>query len=339
MSVYDINGVELGELYAINGSEINEAYDINSVDVFSGEKPEYGIDNVISYYRTETQAAATEINSLSSDWESFIFSTDVHVSGNAMHSQPIIMYLLANTNINKCFFAGDYVLSDWHEEEYDSYFSTFIENGFSKYIYATIGNHEMMLYGGKTVADLTVIYDDFLASKTGLQGMPNKFYFYFDSLGKKTRYLVLNTADVKQEQLTWLGNSVMLPNSSWNLVVMGHHDIDETNITGQWKSGYSREITERISACNGHVVGYFCGHEHIDQLRYVNNKFYHLISMCDLFTNSNYFNVENFPTRVRNTDSEQAITIVSFNPSTGDVVTRRIGAGDEYTWNYLSEES
>lgn len=341
MSVYEIDGSELNKVYDIGGDELSTAYDIDGDIVYTATPKEYAITNVVSYFRQDTEDVADELNALSSDWQSFVFLTDTHGSGNKQHSQAIAMYLMANTPATMLFMGGDYCQGDWVETQYDTYFEPFITNGFDDELYPVIGNHERF---GAELSALDVIYEDFLESKSKLKGNPSKFYYYFDKASKKTRYMFINTSNdlangMTQTQIDWIAQNVILPASDWNLVVIGHIDIDASNITGQWKSAKASEITSAISLCNGHIVGYFCGHEHIDQLRLVNSKFYQLISLCDLFENDNYFEVDNYPTRTNGTDTEQVVTVVSFNTQTGIVQTRRIGAGagsgvNEYTWNY-----
>lgn len=338
MSVYSISGAELDAIYDVYGDDIDDGYDIDGENVYTKIPLVFDIDDVVSYYRADVLTTASAISDLSDQWTSFIFVTDTH-TGNSYNSQAIVMYLLANTPVKMAFFGGDYVGGSWNQEHYRQYFFPFIENGFASRVYPTIGNHELFLYGGSTWDDLGIIYDDFLTAKSNLHGNPQDFYYYFDDSRKKIRYMVINTSDhsgnkVTQEQFNWLYSAVTLPTNAWNLVVLGHIDIDVLNFTGQWMSAYAQALTNAISSCNGHIVGYFCGHEHIDQLRLVNNRFYQLISLCDVFENDNYFDVDNYPTRVRGTSSEQAVTVVSFNTTTGDVVTHRIGAGDEYAWNY-----
>lgn len=339
MAIYSLKGTELTTAFAKDGTELSEAFDVRGNVIFDGSQLEYGIENLPSYFQSRALTVANEINALSNDWQSFTFVTDPH-QANAWNSQKIVMYLLANTPIRRAFFGGDYIEGAWSETEYRNFFQTFITNGFTSMIYPTIGNHELYLYNGATYDDLGIIYDELLADKR-ISGNPQNFYYYLDDYNKKVRYMVINTCDhsdndVKTEQMAWINKTVFLPSSDWSLVAMGHIDIDATNITGKWKSSKSSMLTEALSMCNGHVIGYFCGHEHIDQLRFVNNKFHQLICLCDRFENSNYFNVDNYPTRTRGTDTEQVVTVVSFNTKTGQVVTRRIGAGDSYTWNYLN---
>lgn len=337
MAIYDKSGYELNATYDLSGIDLTEAYNIDGDLIFTQEPIEYSIENVAKYFKTQTLAVADAINGLSSDWQSFIFVTDSHQS-NYWHSAPIVMYLLANTDARYFFHGGDCIAGAWSETDYMRYFAPMIENGFTSMIYPVIGNHELYLYNGATYSDLSVIYTSFL-QKPHLHGHPDEYYYYFDNTAKKTRYLFLNTSDttgnqVTQAQLNWIYETVQLPGTDWSLVIVGHIDIDATNFTGQWKSNQATAVTNALSTCNGSIVGYFCGHEHIDQLRLVNNKFFQCICLCDVFENDNYFNVDNYPVRTAGTATEQVVTVVSFNTTTGGVVTRRIGAGDEYAWNY-----
>lgn len=338
MSIYIMTGTEITEAYALNGTELQEAYDLNGNVCFEPWGVEYPIENVVSYFRQDTLAVAEEINALSDDWQSFVFVADSH-QANKWHSAPIVMYLLANTKVRRFFHGGDCIGGSWSDSAYLYYFNPMIENGFTSRIYPAVGNHETFLFGDYTYASLELIYDTFLR-KNELHGYPERYYYYFDDVNKKTRYICINTSDgagnrVTQDQIDWITQTAQLPDSDWSLVVFGHIDIDPDNtLTGGWKSVKSAEITSALSACNGKVVGYFSGHEHIDQLRLVNNKFYQCICLCDVFENDNYYNVDNYPVRTAGTNTEQVVTVVSFNTTTGDVVTRRIGAGDEYAWNY-----
>ena len=335
MAVYSIDGTELNAVYDISADSLAFVYNINGTEI-AVSAPEYNITNVVRYFQQSVLDTVDELNELSDAWQSFIFVTDTHGSANKQHSQAIVMYLLANSSAKKAFFAGDYCASDWALDQWEAYFDTFLESGFAPYIYPTIGNHERFGGAGST---LVAIYDDYLSTKP-LNGTPANYYFYFDNKAKKTRFLFINTSNdiangVSQTQINWIAQTAQLPGSDWSLVVIGHIDIDPDNtLTGSWKSAKASEVTTAISSCNGKIVGYFCGHEHIDQLRLVKNKFFQLISLCDKFENDNYFDVDNYPVRTSGTATEQVVTVVSFNTTTGDVVTRRIGAGDEYAWNY-----
>lgn len=338
MAIYDINSDQLSQAYDISGTSLDTAYDVEGMEVFGNSYP---IDNVVSYYRSEVESVADEINALSSDWTSFVFITDTHNTANENNSQAIINYLLKNTKAKRCFHGGDYCDGDWDSTKYSNWVAPFKQYSRGQF-FPAIGNHER--FGVPYLSTLVeYIYQDFLANKSYLQGALTSFYYYFDDTSRKTRYLVVNTSEssangMSTTQLNWITNAVALPGTDWNLVVFGHHDIDASNVTGDWKSTKSAEVTTALSSCNGKIVGYFCGHEHVDQLRLVNNKFYQLISYCDRFENADYFEIDN-PSRTRGTTSEHTITVVSFNTSTGEVVTRRIGAGagssaHEFSWNY-----
>lgn len=338
MTIYNLNGSIASNAYARNGSILSQAYDINGSLVYGDS---YDINNVASYFRSEVQTVASQINSLSSDWVSFVFITDTHESDNENHSQAIANYLIHNSKAFGLFLGGDYSAGDWNATSYSNWMAPLIEYSQGQ-TFPVLGNHERL--GVSNISTLVpYIHADFLSDKTYLNGETELFYYYFDNSSKKVRYMVINTAEtssngVSDDQIRWITRNVYLPASDWKLVVFGHHDIDSTNFTGNYKSSKATEITNAISACNGYIVGYFCGHEHFDQLRLVNNKFYQLISLCDRFENSDPFDIT-CPVRTRGTSTEQVVTVVSFNIDTGEVVTRRIGAGaglsaNEFSWNY-----
>lgn len=338
MAIYDKNGSVLTSVYSYNGARLSRAYDINGTSVYGNN---YSIDNVVSYMQTETINVSDQINALDSSWVSFVYITDIHNDANENNSQAVANYLLHNSKVMGLFLGGDYCAGDWNATYYSEWMESILEYS-QEQTYPVLGNHER--FGVPSLSTLVpYIHDDFLADKSFLNGEPQLFYYYFDNSSKKIRYMVINTSEtsgngVSDTQIRWITRNVSLPSTDWKLVVFGHHDIDVTNFTEDYKSTKSAEITSAISSCNGYIVGYFCGHEHLDQLRLVNNKFYQLISNCDRFETGDSWGVPR-PSRTRGTSTEQVVTVVSFNISTGDVVTRRIGAGagltaNEFSWNY-----
>ena len=226
--------------------------------------------------------------------------------------------------------------NNWLESDYKLYFEPFA-NCIPQVFFA-LGNHEL---SNATMEDVSVIYDDLLANKTYLQGNPEGFYYYFDDTGRKIRYLVINTSDgifnrVTDEQIAWIQESVQLPTSSWKLVVFGHYDIMPNDpITNEWNSNRETKIVNALKTTNGVFIGYFCGHEHFDRIVAVDDSFYQITLLNDSCVKDTEFDVITNPDRTAGTVSEQAVSIVSINTSTGDVTIRRIGAGENMTYNYL----
>lgn len=338
MSVYNVDGNEILSIYKTNGDDVNDAYDIDGNSVYDGTT--YGIENVVSYYRERTLEVASEINSLSNDWVSIAITTDSHGASNALHSPSILIYLAKNARISKVISLGDVVKSGWKEEEYETYFASLLEYCKSK-LYFALGNHEW--YGGGVTWDtLKVIYDDILADKSYLHGNPEQFHYYFDDKVRKIRYLFFNTSDgsgdgMTYEQIDWIRESVALPSSDWNLLLFAHKDINPDDpITSGWIAFRARQIVNAILTTNGRIIGHICGHEHHDRLIKIDDAFYQCTLLNDSCVKDTTPSEIIKPDRTRGTYSEQAVTVVSFNTKTGDVVTRRIGAGNEQSWNYKS---
>lgn len=342
MSIYRADGSELLTCYDKNGTVLAKAFDADGAVIYTATPPKYSIENVVNYYKTPVLSAANDINNLSSDWHTFIHITDMHGNGNKNHSQAIALYLLDNTSASFIVLGGDYFGYGFTESEYASYMNPLLNSGLTGDVYAILGNHDVGVGGSstwKTYAPETIkqrIYNDFLKDKSNLIGSPQDTYYYFDDADAKVRYLFANTSDtaaiaVGETQLSWIDQSVILPDSSWSLLVIGHVPISSTDL-GFW-TGTVAQLKTHLSACNGNVIGYLCGHEHIDYI-YDNGSFTEATMICDKFENVNYYPDYSVTDRVSGTESEQAVSVISFNTSTREVVIRRIGAGRNKVLSY-----
>lgn len=337
MSIYNKNGTVILAAYNKTGNLLAQAFDKNGDSVFPDTPGKYGIDNVVEYFRTDTLSVASEIDSLSDDWTNFVFVTDTHGSANKQHSQAIALYLLDNTNAEMIVLNGDYSASDWSKTQYDAYMKPFLDSGLSGKIYATMGNHET--YGGGTAEAKQSIYNDFLADKTNIIGSPQDIYYYFDDSQNKIRYMFINTSEGGETSMTathrtWIANNVVLPASDWSLLVIGHVNLLKmANVTYMNESNGAAIVTA-IENCNGTIIGYLCGHQHIDYSEKLGN-FQHTTITCDRFENSNYYDGISITNRVAGTNTEQSVSVVSINPKTRNVVIRRVGAGRNMPISYL----
>lgn len=334
MSVYNIDGNQLSDVCGLNGSSLSDAYDLKGASVFDGQK--YSIDNVQSYFRTDTLSVASEINNLSDEWQSFVFITDPHGSGNKQHSQAVGLYLLDNTSVSMIVLGGDYSAGNWSKTEYDNYMSVFLNSGLVNNIYAVMGNHETN--GGGTAEAKESIYTDFLKDKTNINGQPSENYYNFDNTETKTRYMFINTSDggettVSSAQLSWISNNVILPASDWSLVVFGHVNLAQMAGVTYMNESNGSAVISAINNCNGTIVGYICGHQHVDICEKIGD-FQHTTLICDKFENVNYYDGISATDREAGTTSEQAVSVISINTKTKQAVIRRIGAGRNKTMSY-----
>ena len=326
MSVYDVSGNGVTELYSEAGDSLDVVYDKDGNLIYFDNE----INNIVSYFREPTLSVKSAIENQLGDWTNIIFITDMHGRSNQQHSQAIGIYLLHKAPIKMLVLGGDFSASTWDIDQYNTYVAPFLQSDTMSKIYAVMGNHET--YGSETAADTAkgCIYNDFLSAKN-LQGVPAQNYYYLDDANSKTRYLFINTSDsgsayvMTQTQLTWIENSVILPDSSWNLVVFGHVNLAQmAGVTRENESNGSSVIAA-INNCNGTIVGYFCGHQHIDYCEKIGD-FQHTTFQCDKLEYNNYYPGVSFIDRGANTVTEQAVTVISINVTTKQVITRRIGA-------------
>ena len=333
MGVYNVNGDTVVITYDKSGTAVSLVYDKNGI-VVSNVPSE--INNIVSYFRVPTIEVQNEIDALSSDWENIVFITDPHGNGNQQHSQAIGLYLLHNANVEMLVLGGDYSIINWAEAQYTNYTSPLSESDVVSNIYALMGNHETMGSGSPATAAKQKIYTDFLAAKNLQNGNPAEVYYYIDDQAKKIRYLFINTSDsgsayvMTQTQIDWIANSVVLPDTSWSLVVFGHVNLAKmANVTTQNESN-GTDIIAAINNCNGTIVGYFCGHQHIDYCEKIGN-FQHTTFQCDKLETNNYYSGISFTDRSAGNTTEQAVTVISINTTLRQVVTRRIGAARQAT--------
>lgn len=349
--LYDITGSVLSHIYDVEGSELTYGYDVEGALVYDNapvepepepEPPtpvpvptptptqtQYAISNVVDYYRASTEALASTLNGLSSSWQSFVFIPDIHSKSNRKHSQAIAMYLADNTPANMIVLGGDYCKDGWNKNEYTQYVKPFLDSGFRANIFPLVGNHEVI--GGNINDAKKTLFSDFLSGKTNVHGSPSNGYYYVDDKSLKIRYMFLNTSDggyqvVGDTQLAWIRNNVSMPDNTWHLVVLGHVNLDDLGGITDMNLENPAEVISNILVTNGVIVGYFCGHQHIDDCRSI-GSLYQTIMLNDKLENIEYYSDLSVTNRVAGTTTEQAVSVVSINRSTRTVIVRRIGAG------------
>lgn len=343
MAVFNVNGSEISSVFNVSGVLIQTAYDIDGDPVIN-PTPVYPIDNVVSYYRNDVLSVCSEVDALSEDWQSFVFITDPHYWANQMNSQAIALYVLANTSASMIVLGGDYCDSSFIADRYNTYMSPFFNSGMMDKIYAIFGNHEQYpqtdYVAQRTLAEQT-IYNDFLKDKSHLVGQMADNYYYFDDTSRKVRYMFLNTSDgdkadgtkMSDEQISWISSNVVLPDTTWSLLVIGHVTLNNMGGPATMNEQNGSDIVSAILNCNGTIIGYLCGHQHFDY-HYFDGSIHHMTIICDRFDNTNWADGIAVTDRVRGTTSEQAVSVISFNTKTKDVVIRRIGAGRQQTLSY-----
>lgn len=324
MSVYNLARETLQNIYDVDGNKLSYAYDADGNEIYrAGKIPGYAIENVQDYYRPRTLEVAEQINGLSDQWQSFVFLTDPHYPTTEMHSQAISLYLLSNCpGISMLVLGGDYCEGNWNKSRFNTWTAEFRASENRHFIHCLFGNHER--FGGGLEDALSTIYSSFIADKLDeVSGNPQQNYYYFDVPSHKTRFVLINTSDsgttvISETQLAWIREVGQLPDSTWSLVVLGHINM----MVGVGLLENRADLIDAITSSNGEIVGYICGHQHTDAINQTSGL-YEATLLCDRLENTTYYE------RIADTTSEQAVSVVSINTSSKDVVIRRIGAGSQ----------
>lgn len=333
MAIFDLDGVPLTAAYDLDGVPPSAAYDLDGTPVWQSGSGGGGgeiipISVVESYFREPTQHVEGLLNLLDDDWQSVIHITDPHGSGNQNHSQAIALYLLANTRAKAIVLGGDYSVNAWDKSQYDTYMVPLLESDYLSAIYPCLGNHET--YGTDARANsMAAVYSDFLQSKSNIHGVPASIYYYFDDVSTKTRFVFINTSDysdtsMSTEQIEWIQTAVQVPNSTWSVIVFGHVNLESLGGVTTMNEANGAAIAEAIATSNGTIVGYFCGHQHIDGISTISG-FHQAMLYCDKLENNAYYSGYSVTDRQAGTIQEQAVSVISFNTTTKRVVIWRIG--------------
>ena len=335
-----------------------------------------------TYFKQPAYDAVTYINQFGPEWSSFVCVADTHGRLNQGHSQSIMRYVLENSKAEMGFWLGDTIAERWTgytKEQYLESAEEYLCN--SNQIYMVYGNHDRKdtVLSGSAGLNMDM-FGDFLCDKyeavknsyhlafgnIGPDGNVNEKidnlildwlmqYFYFiDDFNSHTRYMVINTSQegkftLNDSQLEWIQYCVHfgVGYENWNLVVFGHIDIDNNPTLIDRDDENIAQIRNAIGSSNGRIVGYFCGHQHIDHFSFIpssitmGQRIPQMMFACDKNTygEGQYPEFDYPVNRDAGTVNEQAVTIVSFNRNNGRVLLRRIGAvtpNMTTEYNYLS---
>jgi hypothetical protein len=193
----------------------------------------------------------------------------------------------------------------------------------------------------------------------------NKLYYYFDNTNEKIRYICLDTSDgniqygtntawgvpygVSQEQVNWILNTALniINEDGWTVVFFGHIPVNAglnsygggtlasidailkalKNKTSCVYSDGTITINFNFATSKAELVGYICGHNHMDD-NCVDNNVLYLSTLCDARYQDSGI------TRTQGTTSAGAFDIITLNTETKTLNLTRIGAGSDRVFNY-----
>ena len=314
-----INGQPMG-----NGLEIGEIKEIV-------EDPTL-LTDIVEYYRTPTQEVVDTVNSYDDSVLSFVVIADTHGSANQHNSQAIVNYMLENSKADKCFWLGDVCIHEWVPDEFVEYATPLLKN--KDKIFFAIGNHEYSRADGSS-DDMSALVDYFTAQRNPTEN----FNYYHDDVEHKVRCIIVDT-EKQGNNREWIAEAINTLPDGYKYLVFGHTPIGYSDGADgvPWAINDATTSLTILENNPQDCIGYFCGHEHVDAKHIVRNRYWEVCFICDRFDNTNWYDGFAVTDRVVGTISEQAVSVVSINIETGDVIVHRIGAGSGYTYNYLIGE-
>lgn len=305
--------------------------------------------------------------------DSFVFITDTHFERNECHSGQLINTIIQNTPVNKVIHGGDVgseVTRDYRAVGFSllsDNIQKMSENLVDKIkpasFYSLRGNHDLNCkidentfdgYPISYVGDMYLSYmTEVVCDKTDEDG----FYYYFDNIEAKIRYIAIDTsygsiigsANLGYRQLSWIiENAIKTIPDGYSMVFLTHIPIS-TGVDTTGECARFKVLKEILSAINnnrkssvfydGHELSYdftsnnnrvlfvLSGHIHSDAQAFDDNVLY-ITTTCDRISNDmmSQYEEDSKQYRVAGDITEQAFDVVTFSKDEW-VMAIRIGAG------------
>ena len=297
-----------------------------------------------TYWQTHMDTKISEINTMnetSSDADSFIFITDLHLPRyNNNDNVALIKYIIENTSVQKVFFGGDVV----HATSDASGMASI--RGLDKAL-KNVKTHMMRGNHDSDVNTEHQFYDAMYRKQSDYCEMTSKLYYYTDDKSHKIRYIVLdsiytssNSAMTSDTQLTWMKERITELENDWTVIIFRHsiwEPVTKANSIGSINADTNlvlNALTEIKSDTKCTVAGIIAGHCHRDYSGKTNDGLLLIATTCDASGTlaSNYDPVNS--NRTAGTTNAQAFDVINVNPVTRTIKLIRIGAGSNREFTY-----
>lgn len=312
--------------YSVDNDSFRSAVDKLYVDALAPTLDDLDTSSIVSYYEDEVKEALAHTMILGDDYVHHIVLADQHYTMNFLHSFAIVS-LLQNTGLfSKIILLGD------NANNNDSANYTPLINEYSQFagdVAIVYGNHDyeddiVQVYRNVVSQDDDFVFD----AETGLT-------YYYDDSDFKIRYIFLPTGGKND----WATARVEEMPEGWTAVLCCHYALYSPLKTepSEYYSGTSHSTratdyaefynfakTQKLFKDPSRICVWLHGHTHRDAL---DNKF----GVWDLSINTDSYKqnlIVSNPHRIEGTTSEQSITILSINPKTHIVETKKIGFSD-----------
>lgn len=358
--------------FKIIGGSFNEMYTILSSDDEAGTD---GLTKNVTTQLIKKEKRINVINDGITNGISFIWMTDPHFPSNDLLSKPSMKHILNHTSIPFVLCGGDYpgaygtkddvLVSRDEVLEYQDYI------GKGKF-FSVQANHDFTIKksptdsSGYTAAN-SLVYNTLIR--------PNEFYlssvqagkeyYYIDIPSQSTRIFMLNSMDgnpetentdawgtqytISQAQADWLVEKAK-EKSGWKYVFVCHVPCDSNLDSYHPNEEFFHQIASAINQkrkldfhnqglnegadftnTKNQVVAIIAGHNHVDQSSAKDG-------VLSITTTSDAHYTDGGWNRQKDLYSSQAFDVVSVDYDTEQIITTRIGAGEDRSFNYGSTD-
>lgn len=311
-----------------SATTLRQAVDFLVEEAVRKQAEDFDVSSLPEYWGDNVKDALAHVLVLGDDYVHHLVTTDNHYNINYRKS-PDIMTLLQDTGLfSRVINLGD--VTDSHTqaqaENVLSDYAPFIGN-----MLFAIGNHDDSGAGSESVL-YPLIEDD-----ETLQGTPETFNYYWDDTSHKIRYIVYNSPSYSGTgAFATIYNWATGVPDGWTVLVLSHYAgmsfmSDFTQVepvqTGTL-TPYANNLRPFFMANdNKYFAGWIAGHEHTDSLA-VDTPF-GVIHQAVLNNDGHSNDAAPWP-KTQGTATEQAVTIMSINPTAKIVKFYRIGAVTRY---------
>lgn len=288
---------------------------------------DFDVTTLPEYWRQEIKDAFAHTLRLGDDYVHHIVLADQHYNKNNKRSAAIVKLLQGTNLFSRVIFLGDNADTNT-EEEYSEFVDDF--ESFAGDSLIVNGNHDMQ------AAPLAAYYNGFLANDPEIVwGSTSYLYYYWDDADYQIRYICLahiggdTAGDAERpKQYNFFVSSLGVPNG-WTTVVLTHYTLyPPRDKDGNQRTASGGTLINNSASYDSKLKSIRCFSKHPDRFAAWLHGHYHADSLTmDWNVPQFTFNTDsNKPgNRTAGTTAEQAITIFSINPTTGDMQTYRIG--------------
>lgn len=271
------------------------------------------VSGIVEWYQQPVRDAYAHVESLGDGWSHHVVMSDMHYPHNYRHSIAMAKALQATGRFGKILMLGDNVdindasLIDQIEEDG-------LEVGDALIV---TGNHD------KTASIVVEPYKR-LIGDGAVYGDETNMAYYYDATAEKIRFICLDV-DTKTVTEAWVRECIDTMPEGWSAIILSHfaattpyrngNALSATNGTTV-NAAFKDAVTPyNVTGDPTRVAAWLHGHYHGDAHT-------HIIGLNQLTYATDCYKSRS---DVAGTENEQALSILSVNPTAHEIVSYRIG--------------